>query len=53
MPSPSEEQLNSLWLKFAITTDPAEMELLLREFRDALHEYINQRKARRAENVLA
>jgi hypothetical protein len=43
--SASEERLNSLWLKAMATHDPAERESLLWEFRDALHEHIEQRRA--------
>ena len=43
--SPSEERLRILWLKAAATTDPAEIDNLLLEFRDALHEHVEQRRA--------
>jgi hypothetical protein len=43
--SPSEEWLRILWLKAVAATDPAEMDNLLLEFRDALHEHIEQRRA--------
>jgi hypothetical protein len=43
--SPSEEQLRILWLKAVAATDPAEIDNLLLEFRDALHEHIGQRRA--------
>jgi hypothetical protein len=43
MLSASEERLNSLWLKAMAVHDPAERESLLWEFRDALHEHIDQR----------
>jgi hypothetical protein len=42
---PSEEQLRILWLKAVAATDPAEIDNLLLEFRDALHEHIEQRRA--------
>jgi hypothetical protein len=41
----SEERLNSLWLKVVAAHDPAERDNLLFEFRDALHEHIEQRRA--------
>ena len=44
MPSPSEEQLRILWLKAVAATDPAEIDHLLLEFRDALHEHGEQRR---------
>jgi hypothetical protein len=40
--SPSEERLNHFWLKAMAATDSAEVESLLMEFRDALHEHIEQ-----------
>ena len=43
--SPSEERLKGLWLKAMAATDSAEIESLLMEFRDALHEHIQQMKA--------
>lgn len=43
--SPSEERLRILWLKAVATTDPAEIDILLLEFRDALHEHVGQRRA--------
>jgi hypothetical protein len=43
--SPSEEQLGILCLKAVAATDPAEIDNLLLEFRDALHEHIEQRRA--------
>jgi hypothetical protein len=42
---PSEEQLKLLWLRAVAATDPAEIDDLLLEFRDALHEHIEQRRA--------
>jgi hypothetical protein len=43
--TPSEERLSRLWLKAMAATDSAEIESLLMEFRDALHEHIQQMKA--------
>jgi hypothetical protein len=43
--SPPEERLRSLWLKAVALSDPAEIETILWEFRDALHEYIDQLRA--------
>jgi hypothetical protein len=43
--SPSEKQLRILWLKAVAATDPAEIDNLLLEFRDAVHEHIEQRRA--------
>ena len=34
-----------MWLKAVAATDPAEIDNLLSEFRDALHEHIEQRRA--------
>ena len=51
MTSPSEERLSRLWLKAMAATDSAEVESLLMEFRDALHEHIEQKRAE-AKNVL-
>ena len=45
MLSAPEERLHSLWSKAMATRDPAYTELLLWEFRDALHEYIDQSRA--------
>jgi len=42
---PSEERLMILWLKATAANDPAEKDTLLFEFRDALHEHIEQRRA--------
>jgi hypothetical protein len=42
---PSEEQLRILWLKVVAATDPAEIDNLLLEFIDALHEHVEQRRA--------
>jgi len=47
MLSASEERLSSLWLKAMAAHDPAEIESLLWEFRDALHEHIEQMRAER------
>jgi hypothetical protein len=41
----SVERLRVLWLKAVAATDPAEIDNLLSEFRDALHEHIEQRRA--------
>jgi hypothetical protein len=41
----SEERLRILWLKAVAATDPAEIDKLLSEFRDALHEHIEHRRA--------
>jgi hypothetical protein len=41
----AEERLRILWLKAVAATDPAEIDNLLSEFRDALHEHIEQRRA--------
>jgi hypothetical protein len=46
MLSAPEKRLKKLWLKAAAASDPAEVELLLSEFRDALHEEIDKFKAR-------
>jgi hypothetical protein len=46
MTSPSEERLKRLWLKAMAASDSAEVESLLMEFRDALHEHIKQIKGR-------
>jgi hypothetical protein len=43
--SPSEERLQRLWVKAMAATDPSEIESLLMEFRDALHEHMQQMKA--------
>jgi hypothetical protein len=44
MLSASEERLKELWLK-AAASDPAEVEPLLLEFRDALHEHLENLRA--------
>ena len=41
----AEERLRSLWLKAVAAADPSEKELLLFEFRDALHEDLDQLRA--------
>ena len=46
MISPPEERLSRLWLKAMAATDSAEIESLLMEFRDALHEHIEQKRAK-------
>jgi hypothetical protein len=43
--SPSEERIRILWLKAVAATDPAEIDNRLLEFRDAVHEHIEQRRA--------
>ena len=40
----SEQRLRNLWLAL-IASDPAVSEALLLEFRDVVHEYIDQRRA--------
>jgi hypothetical protein len=45
MLSASEQRLKRLWLKAAAATDPAEVDLLLSQFRDALHEHIDKLRA--------
>jgi hypothetical protein len=45
MTSPSEERLKELWLKAVATSYPAEVDPLLSEFRDALHEHIESLRA--------
>jgi hypothetical protein len=45
MPSPSEERIIDLWLQIASTSDPVEAESLLWEFRNALHEHLDRRRA--------
>jgi hypothetical protein len=44
MLSPAERRLKSLWLK-ALAADPSERELLLFQFRDALHEDLKKLRA--------
>jgi hypothetical protein len=53
MLSASEQRLNSLWLKAMAVHDPSERESLLWEFRDALHEYIEQRGATKHQEASA
>jgi hypothetical protein len=43
--APSEERLRSLWLKAVAVSDPSERDTLLFEFRDAVHEFLDQLKA--------
>jgi cell fate (sporulation/competence/biofilm development) regulator YmcA (YheA/YmcA/DUF963 family) len=45
MVSASEKRLKELWLKAAAASDPAEIEPLISEFRDALHEHIDELRA--------
>ena len=42
MYSPADERVMALWLKAAAATDAAEVESLLWDFRDVLHEYLDQ-----------
>jgi hypothetical protein len=44
MLSASQKRLEELWLKVA-ACDPAEVEPLLSEFRDALHEHLDKLRA--------
>ena len=44
MISPSEARLKELWLKACAASDPTEVESLIGEFRDALHQRIDQMK---------
>jgi hypothetical protein len=39
---PSEDRLKELWSKATAASDPAEVESLFMEFRDALHERMEQ-----------
>jgi hypothetical protein len=41
----AEERLRSLWLKALAAADPSEKEPLLFEFRDALHEDLDELRA--------
>jgi hypothetical protein len=43
--TPTEERLKSLWLKASAASDPSEKDALLYEFRDAVHERLDQLKA--------
>jgi hypothetical protein len=43
--SASEKRLKDLWVKAVATSDPAEVEPLLLEFRDVLHEHIDKLRA--------
>jgi hypothetical protein len=43
--APSEERLRSLWFKAIAASDPAKVDTLLFEFRDAVHERLDQMKA--------
>jgi hypothetical protein len=45
MLSASEKRLKELWLKAVATSDPVEVEPLLSEFREALHEHIDNLRA--------
>jgi hypothetical protein len=53
MLSTAEERLNSLWLKAMAAHDPAEVETLLWEFRDALHDSIDQCRAEKHQEASA
>jgi hypothetical protein len=44
MLSHAEERLKSLWLKALAATDPSEREPILFQFRDALHEDLDELK---------
>jgi hypothetical protein len=48
-----QKRLNSLWLKAMAAHDRAEREPLLWEFRDALHEHIDQCKAEKHQEASA
>jgi|HubBroStandDraft_2_1064218.scaffolds.fasta_scaffold2667444_1 hypothetical protein len=41
----TEERLEGLWLKVITARDPSEKDILLFEFRDAVHELLDQVKA--------
>jgi hypothetical protein len=43
--SPAEERLKGLWVKAEAATDPSERVPLLFQFRDALHEDLEQLRA--------
>jgi hypothetical protein len=45
MLSASEKRLKELWSKAMAASDPAEVDPLLSEFRDALHEHIDKLRA--------
>jgi hypothetical protein len=42
--APSENRVRDLWLKAIAASDPAEKDTLLYEFRDAVHERLDQLK---------
>jgi hypothetical protein len=44
MLAPSEDRIKELWLRVGTASDPAKRDSLLMEFRDALHEHIDQLK---------
>jgi hypothetical protein len=52
MPSPSEERIMNLWLQAASTSDPAKAEPILWEFRNALHEHLDQRRAETEKSLI-
>jgi hypothetical protein len=41
----TEQRLEGLWLKVTTARDPSEKDILLFEFRDAVHELLDQVKA--------
>jgi hypothetical protein len=43
--APSEDRLRGLWLKAIAASDPSEKDTLLFEFRDAVHERLEQLRA--------
>jgi hypothetical protein len=45
MLSTGEERLEGLWLKAITARDPSEKDILLFEFRDAVHDFLDQLKA--------
>jgi hypothetical protein len=46
--APSEARLKVLWLKVAAASDPSKRDTLLFEFRDAVHDLLDQQKAEKA-----
>ena len=42
MQTPSEDRLKRLWSKTSAASDPAEVDSILMEFRDAVHERLEQ-----------
>ena len=49
---PSEDRLKELWSKASAASDPAEVESLLMEFRDAVHERMDLMRKEEAKEVL-